>query len=182
MLAKEISDGWACRFCERDFVDNKGNPICLHKLSICRECDALIPWKEKSLGYNLAKCNVKQNNTVWGPRKSEILLQIQQEVENDIIAYSLESAIRREQKKELFEERWLPKFQEWLHGGVKWDGKKECFTFTFEKDKLPVIIDFYPKGNRVLIRKENRWLDNGSQWLIKNVLPEEYKNDTKDLK
>jgi hypothetical protein len=181
MLPQEIIDGWGCRFCERDFIDNNGNPVCLHKLSICQDCYNLIPWKEKSLGYNIAKFNVKENNTVWSLRKSEILVQIQQELENDSLAWSLEAKIKREQNKELFSERWLPKFKDWLQEDIKWDGKKECFTLSLKKDELPVVIDFYPKGNKVLIRKDNVWFKNGSQWLVKNVLPEEYKTDKKEI-
>lgn len=177
MLPQEIKDGWGCRFCERDFVDQDNKPICLHKLSICTDCYDLIPWEEKSLGYNIASCNVKENNTVWSLRKSEILAEIQTEVKNDSLAWELDAKIKREGKVEFFSERWLPKFRAWLQDEIKWDDKKECFTLLLEQDDLPVIKDFYPKANRVLIRKQNKWLHNGLQWLIKNVLPKEHNND-----
>jgi hypothetical protein len=180
VLTQEIEDGWACRFCERKFVDGKGNRICLGKLSICSDCKSLIPWKEKSLGYNVASYNVMQNNSDYELRKSEILEQIQMECEDDNTSWKLDKTIKREQNKELFKERWFPKFKDWLEEDIKWDSKKQCYTLLLEKDGQPSIIDFYPSGNKVLIRKENLWIDGGMGWLAKNVLPEEFRQEAKD--
>lgn len=32
------------------------------------------------------------------------------------------------------------------------------------------IIDYFPKANKILIRKENDWKEKGLHWLIKNIL------------
>jgi hypothetical protein len=32
------------------------------------------------------------------------------------------------------------------------------------------VIDYYPKANKVLIRKNNEWKSKGLNWLIKNLL------------
>lgn len=31
-------------------------------------------------------------------------------------------------------------------------------------------IDYYATGGKVLIRKENRWIDRGLEWIVKNFL------------
>lgn len=31
-------------------------------------------------------------------------------------------------------------------------------------------IDYYPMGGKALIRKQNRWIDRGLEWIVKNFL------------
>ena len=31
-------------------------------------------------------------------------------------------------------------------------------------------LDFYPKANKVLIRKDNKWIKPGLNWIYKNLL------------
>ena len=32
------------------------------------------------------------------------------------------------------------------------------------------IVDFYPKSNKILIRKENKWITGGLRWIISSLL------------
>ena len=42
-------------------------------------------------------------------------------------------------------------------------------SFTLEMDGMGTV-DFYPKSNKVLIRKDNKWINQGLQWLIEKLL------------
>lgn len=84
-------------------------------------------------------------------------------------------------KKEKFDTLWLPRFRAWLGDKLWWDNQKACYTLHLEKEDLPVIMDFYPIGDRLLIRTENRWISRASQWLQTNVLPEEFKINDEEL-
>ena len=33
------------------------------------------------------------------------------------------------------------------------------------------VIDYFPKANKVLIRKDNKWIKPGLKWIITNLLP-----------
>jgi len=47
-------------------------------------------------------------------------------------------------------------------------------TMTISTDKLEEqTIDFFPKANKVLIRKRNEWNKMGLKWLITNLIPKE---------
>ncbi len=32
------------------------------------------------------------------------------------------------------------------------------------------IVDYYPRANKILIRKQNKWLRAGVNWILKNLL------------
>jgi len=47
--------------------------------------------------------------------------------------------------------------------------KRENGSYTFETEMYG-IIDFFPKANSVLIRKDNNWKKPGLKWIKKNIL------------
>lgn len=55
----------------------------------------------------------------------------------------------------------LPKFKEEPDDAIYCVEQKTCYTLLPEKDDNPVIMDFYPKGNRLLIRNEHKWYNRG---------------------
>lgn len=130
--------------------------------------------------YKQAEVRTVQSGNQWALRKSEIISEIAQEVEDDYKAIELYQRERRERNLETFEERWLPRFKQWLGENIYWDEKKFCYTLQYEWLDAPVIIDYYPKGNKALIRKENRWIHGGLNWLRKDVLPMEYQDPRPD--
>lgn len=46
------------------------------------------------------------------------------------------------------------------------------FTIDTQNSKYEVI-DYFPKANKILIRKQNKWIQPGLAWLIKNLLKNE---------
>lgn len=42
--------------------------------------------------------------------------------------------------------------------------------YTIDTQSEIGIIDFFPKSNRVLIRKYNKWEDYGLKWIVLNML------------
>ena len=96
-------------------------------------------------------------------KKSEQLRKEAQSIESDIAYLGAANKIMREERKERFEEEWLPLLRE-----------KTAVEYYFIPNNYTMkhnnfgIIDYYPKANKVLIRKQNKWVKPGLQWLIKN--------------
>lgn len=95
-------------------------------------------------------------------KKSEELMWRAAEETNDLRAMGLYSKVLREQRYERFEEDYLPRL-------------KELVPIEFSVDKYVIDtkrfgkLDFYPKVNKVLIRKENQWKKPGLKWLLTNI-------------
>jgi hypothetical protein len=179
ILPQLVKEGGACRFCERRFVDGEGNPFSHGDLRICDQCWSMP--QNKKLGYLKSFVDTEPDNlndkNQWVLKKSEVLESIQQEVESDFDALDLDRKIKREQRLELFEERWFPKFKAWLQDAIFYDEDKYCYTLNLEKDDKKITMDFYPKGNKLLVRQENSWYHGGLNILINKVLPQDYKDD-----
>lgn len=84
--------------------------------------------------------------------------------ENDLKALGIGKCLIREERNERFEDTWLPKLKEKVNVIANVPAGK--YTFTLEAYG---IIDFYPKANKLLIRKSNKWRKPALQWII-NVL------------
>ena len=50
--------------------------------------------------------------------------------------------------------------------------KHESDSFTFEIENMAGSgkVDFYPKSNKLLIRQQNKWINNGLEWLVNKLL------------
>lgn len=95
-------------------------------------------------------------------KKSEELVRKGNAEENDLIAMGYYNKALREERSERFNEHWLDQL------GDKFDVthslQKGCFTFVCESHGT---LDYYPKANKVLVRKQNKWIKPGLRWLIK---------------
>ena len=81
--------------------------------------------------------------------------------ENDFKALGLGKQLIREERSERFEETWLPKLE--AKCNVKHDAQIGRYTFEL---KGYGVMDFYPKANKLLIRKLNKWKKPALKWLI----------------
>jgi hypothetical protein len=81
--------------------------------------------------------------------------------ENDLKALGIGKKLIREERNERFEDKWLPKLQ--AKCNVKHD--VQMGRYTFELNGFGVM-DFYPKANKLLIRKLNKWKQPALKWLI----------------
>jgi len=96
-------------------------------------------------------------------KKSEQLRIEAASIESDIAYLGAANKIMREERIERFEDTWLNKLL--AKTNVLHDHKSGKYEMYHEKFGS---IDFYPKANKVLIRKQNKWIKPGLKWLIKN--------------
>jgi hypothetical protein len=86
--------------------------------------------------------------------------------ENDLKALGIGKKLIREERLERFEEEWLEKITN-SSKVVQYqilDGK---YVFWMADGN---IIDFYPKANKLLIRRKNKWIKPALKWLIENLI------------
>lgn len=95
-------------------------------------------------------------------KKSEELKQQSQQEDNDIKSYGLLTKALRESRSERFVEDWLPVLQ------TKYVITDFGFRYAIETQEHG-IIDYFPKANKVLIRKDNHWIKPGLKWIVKNL-------------
>jgi len=97
-------------------------------------------------------------------KKSKILeFQASQE-ENDIKAFGILCKSLREKRCEKFVDGWLEPLQEVYPIEQRKNGSWTIDTFKYGK------IDYFPKANKALIRKEQTWKKPGLNWIINNLL------------
>jgi TPP-dependent 2-oxoacid decarboxylase len=85
--------------------------------------------------------------------------------ENDLKALGLYTKVLREERFERFE-NYKDKL---LQAGYNLTEFESQGKFTIEPTKFGVV-DFYPKSNKILIRKNNKWITGGIKWIINNLL------------
>jgi|SRR5690606_23066763 len=95
-------------------------------------------------------------------KKSDILKEELAREENDLKAMGAFKKYKRQFSLEYFEETILPKLKEKY--SIVYNPNMERYTFEVKESG---IIDFYPKANKLLIRKLNKWYFPGSKHLIK---------------
>ena len=85
--------------------------------------------------------------------------------ENDLKAMGLYTKVLREERAERFE-NYKDKL---LQAGYNLTEFEAQGKFTIEPTIFG-IVDYYPKSNKVLIRKENKWITSGLRWIIGSLL------------
>lgn len=99
--------------------------------------------------------------------KSKELEKQASEEDNDFKAFALHKKAFREQRSERFEDKYLPLLSAMFEVYNKDETK---YTIDTQIDKYG-IIDFFPKGNKLLIRKDNHWIKTGGlKWLLDNLI------------
>lgn len=98
-------------------------------------------------------------------KKSEELKKIAYEEDNDLKHLGLYKKFVRQSKQERFEDfmKQLEIYE------IEVDYNKDQGRATITTSEFG-IVDFYPKADRVLIRKVNHWKNHGLNWLIKHLL------------
>lgn len=101
-------------------------------------------------------------------KKSEILKKEADQQDNDLAYMGKMKKVFRERNLEHFEDNGYIQLLEYNDCIVTpFDGAK--FTINTQTDKFG-IIDFYPKANRVLVRKNNDWFSHGLKWIKSNII------------
>lgn len=94
--------------------------------------------------------------------ESERLMSLSRQEDNDIKSFALMCKALREQRCERFD-KWLPIIQSQYDVVLRPNSSYQITTQKFG------IIDYFPKANKVLIRKDNDWKKPGLKWLIDNL-------------
>lgn len=128
------------------------------EFSICKKCGMYPAISPEGL------CNICDPNALVKKSK-ELQLEAMQE-DNDLAYMGKMKKAIREARLETFED-YIPKLEAVDCIVVPYNGQK--VTIDTQRTKYG-IIDFFPKANKVLIRKENKWKENGLKWLKDNLL------------
>ena len=102
-------------------------------------------------------------------KKSEQLKLKASKEENDFKALDLYTKSMREGRLERFEESYLPQLREKYD--VVYDESNYKYTVdTDTQNNKYGVVDFFPKANKILIRRVNKWKKPGLQWIVKKLL------------
>ena len=96
-------------------------------------------------------------------KESERLRIEAEQTYNDLAALGKYTKVIRAERKEKFEETWLEKLKEQTEVA-----KRDNGSYTF--DSKYGIIDFFPKANKLLIRRQNKWKKPALKFIIRNIL------------
>lgn len=82
---------------------------------------------------------------------------------DDFKSFALHCKALREKRSERFIEDWLPILMKRYNIQLR-----ENTSYSINTQKYG-IIDYYPKANKLLIRKDNKWIKPGLKWIINNL-------------
>lgn len=100
-------------------------------------------------------------------KKSELLFKQADEADNDFQFWAKHHNAEREQRKEHFQEKFLPTIMESplvVSVSERQDGSMYIIEFTDG-----VKVDYYPKKDRVFVKKLNHWKSYGRTWILNKI-------------
>ena len=100
-------------------------------------------------------------------KKSDELKQEAQQEESDFAYLGKMNKAIREARLEKFEDGYIEKLEAKNVLVVPFDGQK--YILSTNNKKFP-IVDYYPKANKILIRKGNKWITQGLRWINESLL------------
>ena len=96
-------------------------------------------------------------------KNSQKLLILSEQEDNDIKSFALLCKSLREKRSEKFEGGWQLLLED------KYDvQKRDNGSYTISTQYYGTI-DYFPKANKLLIRKNNKWIKPGLKWIINNL-------------
>jgi len=102
-------------------------------------------------------------------KKSEKLKQQGDQEPNDLKAMGLYNKSLREHRSEKFVDKHLSNLEEKGYD-IIYDNNGKYTIDTDSQEVKHGVIDYFPKANKLLIRKKNKWVKPGLPWIIKNLL------------
>lgn len=101
-------------------------------------------------------------------KKSELLKQKAAEADSDQASLGLMTKSLREKRLEKFQD-FMPKLERLGYDVVQ----ETVGKYTIDTDSNEIkfgTVDYFPKANKVLIRKDNDWIKPGLKWINDNLL------------
>lgn len=104
-------------------------------------------------------------------KNSRKLHQEAQQEENDLVYLGKMNQVLREKRLEKWED-WKDKILTSSYVVIYDENIGQGkITMVLDKEGLKeTTIDYFPKANKLLIRKDNRWIKQGLNWLINNLI------------
>lgn len=99
-------------------------------------------------------------------KKSEQAQKAFLEEDNDIKSLGHFTKMLREKRHENFSDSYLIVLNEKFK--VEFD--EASFKYTVHTGDKFGIIDYFPKVNKVLIRKQNKWVKPGLKWIVQKLI------------
>lgn len=102
-------------------------------------------------------------------KESEMIKKMaaEDESDNDYRALNWQRKIQRAKRNELFEEKWLPKLLKnevvVTHYAISQNKYEICYL----ENGVQETISFFPKANKILIHRLNKWIFPGLPYIIK---------------
>ncbi len=100
-------------------------------------------------------------------KMSEQLKKEAQQEESDFSYMAKMNKSIREARLERFEDGYAEKLESNKCIVIPFNGSKVVIDTQTEKYG---IVDYYPKANKILIRKDNKWLTQGLRWINDTLL------------
>ena len=100
-------------------------------------------------------------------KMSEQLKKEAQQEESDFSYMAKMNKSIREARLERFEDGYAEKLESNKCIVIPFNGSKVVIDTQTEKHG---IVDYYPKANKILIRKDNKWLTQGLRWINDTLL------------
>ena len=100
-------------------------------------------------------------------KKSEELKQQADAEDNDLKYMGLMNKSLREHRSEKFQQHLLKLEQ------AGYDIILDNHKYTIDTNTQEIkhgVIDYFPKANKLLIRKTNKWIKPGLPWILKHLL------------
>ena len=99
-------------------------------------------------------------------KSEELRIEAQQE-ESDFSYMSKMNKSMREARLERFEDGYAEKLE-----------ANNCIVIPFNGSKVVIdtqtskycVLDYFPKANKILIRKDNKWITQGLRWINDTLL------------
>ena len=98
-------------------------------------------------------------------KDSERLKNELEKEDNDLKAMGIFTKVLRAERDERFD-NYKDKI---LEAGFDIDHYPDLGKYTISPTEYG-IIDYFPKANKLLIRKQNKWHQAGLRWIIRNLL------------
>lgn len=98
-------------------------------------------------------------------KKSEELKKLASEEENNLKAMGIMKKSLKEARLEKFKEL-LPRLE------IEYFVVEDNFKYTIDTSVQGRfgIIDYFPKSNKLLIRKDNKWINDGLSWIKTHLI------------
>lgn len=100
-------------------------------------------------------------------KNSEELRAEANQEESDLAYLGKINKATREERLEKLEDGYIQKLEAKNILVVPFDGQK--YILSTNNKKFP-IVDYYPKANKILIRKGNKWIVQGLRWINESLL------------